>query len=153
MLLMIEKGTRGGICHAIHKHAKANKKYMNNYNKDIISSYLTYLDANNLYGWAISQKFLVNGFKWVDKLSRFNKIFIKNYKDNSNTGCFLDVDTEYPKKLFGFHKDWSFLPKSKKVNKVEKLICSVEDKEKYVIHIRALKKALNYGLVLKNYTE
>ena len=55
-LLMVEKGSRGGICQAIRRYAKANNKYMNNYNKDIISSYLMYLDANNLYGWAMSQK-------------------------------------------------------------------------------------------------
>ena len=72
MLLMVEKGTRGGICQAIHRHAKANNKYMNNHNKDVISSYLMYLDANNLYGWAMSQKLPANGFKWVEKLSRFN---------------------------------------------------------------------------------
>ena len=76
MLLMVEKGTRGGICQAIHRYAKANNKYMKNYDKDIISSYLMYLDANNLYGWAMSQKLPVNGFKWVEKLSRFNEIFI-----------------------------------------------------------------------------
>ena len=63
MLLMVEKGTRGGICQVIHRHAKANNKYMKNYNKDVISSYLMYLDANNLYGWAMSQKLPVNGFK------------------------------------------------------------------------------------------
>ena len=72
MLLMVEKGTRGGICQAIHRYAKANNKYMKNYNKDIISSYLMYLDANNLYGWAMSQKLPVNGFKWVEDLSQFN---------------------------------------------------------------------------------
>ena len=63
MLLMIEKGIRCGICQAIHRHAKANNKYMKNYNKDIISSYPTYLDANSLYGWATSQKLPINGFK------------------------------------------------------------------------------------------
>ena len=63
MLLMVEKGTRAGICQAIHRDAKANNKYMKNYNKDVISSYLVYLDANNLYGWAMSQKLPVNGFK------------------------------------------------------------------------------------------
>ena len=78
MLLMVEKGTRGGICQAIHRHAKANNKYMQNYDKDVISSYLIYLDANNLYGWAMSQKLSVNSLKWVEKLSRFNETFIKN---------------------------------------------------------------------------
>ena len=65
MLLMVEKGTTGGIYQAIHRYSKANNKYMKNYDKDVISSYLMYLDANNLYGWAISQKLPVNGFKWV----------------------------------------------------------------------------------------
>ena len=63
MLWMIEKGIRGGICHAIHRYAKANDKYMKSYNKNIESSYLEYLDANNLYGWGMSEKLLVNGFK------------------------------------------------------------------------------------------
>ena len=72
MLLMVEKGIRGGICQAIHRHAKANNKYMKNYNKDAISSYLMYLDANNLYGWAMSKKLPINSFKWVKNLSQFN---------------------------------------------------------------------------------
>ena len=72
-----------------------------------------------MYGWAMSQKLSVNGFKWVKKLSRFNEIFIKNYNENSNTGYFLEVDIDYPKKLFDLHKDLTFLPESKKVNKVE----------------------------------
>ena len=84
MLLMVEKGTRDGICQAIHRLAKANNKYMKNYNKDVKSSYLMYLDANNLYRWAMSQKLPVSGYKLVKKLSRFNEIFIKNYKENSD---------------------------------------------------------------------
>ena len=81
MLLMVEKGTRGRICQATHRYVKANNKYIKNYNKDLISKYLMYLDANNLYGWAMSPKLPVNGFKWVEtsRLSRFNEIFIKNY--------------------------------------------------------------------------
>ena len=63
MLLMVEKGTRGRICHAIHRYAKANNKYMKNYDKDMESSYLKCLDANNLHGWAMSQKLPANGFK------------------------------------------------------------------------------------------
>ena len=114
MLLMVEKGTRGGICQEKHMYTKANNKYMKNYDKDIISSYLMYLDANNLYGWAISQKLPVNGFKWVEKLSRFNEIFIKNYNENSNIGYFLGVDIDYQKELFNLHKDLPFSPKRKK---------------------------------------
>ena len=122
---------------------------MKNYGKDIISSYLMYLNSNNLYGWAMSQKLPVNGFKWAKKLSKFNETFIRNYDENRDQGYFLEVDVEYPKELFDLHKDLPFLPESKKVNKVEKLICSIEDKEKYVMHIRVLKQALNDGLILK----
>ena len=67
MLLMVEKGTRGGISQVIHRYSKANNKYMKNYDKNIISSYLMYLDAKNLYRWAMSQKLPANGFKWVEK--------------------------------------------------------------------------------------
>ena len=114
MLLMIEAGIRGGMCQAVHKYAKANKKYMKNYNKSIESSYLMYLDANNLYGWAMSQKLPVNGFRFENNLSRFNENFIKNYNEDSDTGYFLEVSVEYPKKIFGSHKYLPFLPERKK---------------------------------------
>ena len=84
-----------------------------------------------------------------DHLSDFNEEFIKNYNENSDEGYFLEVDIEYPKQLWSSHKDLPFLPERKKLEKVEKLVCSIEDKEKYVIHIRALKQALNNGLKLK----
>ena len=64
-----------------------------------------YLDANNLYGWAMSEKLPVNGFKQENDLSRFNKDFIKSYNENSDIGNFLEVDVEYPKNLFSSHKD------------------------------------------------
>ena len=99
MLLMVEKGIRGGICYAIHRYTKGNNRYMKNYDKNIISSYLMYLSANNLNGWAISQKLPVNGFKWVEELSQFNEDFIKNYDEDSNKRYFLEVDVEYPKKI------------------------------------------------------
>ena len=149
MILMIEKGIRGGICQATHRYAKANNKYMKNYDKNIESSYIEYLDANNLYGWAMSQKLPVNGFKWVKKLSKFNEHFLKKYDENGNTGYFLEVDIEYPKTLFNSHKDLQFLPERKKVEKVKKPFCSIKDKLKYVIHIRTLKQALTHGLKLK----
>ena len=105
MLLIVEKGIRGGMCQSTHRYAKANNKYMKNNDKNIESSYLTYLDANNLYGWAMSQKLPVNGFMWYnDHLSDFNEEFIKNYNQNSDDGYFLEVDIEYPK-TWGSHKD------------------------------------------------
>ena len=139
MLLMIEKGIRGGICQATRRHLKANNKYMKNYDKSNQSSYIEYLDPNNLYGWAMSQRLPINGFKSVKqkKLSKFNEDFIKKYDEDSSTRYFLEVDLDYPKELFNFHKDLPFLPERKKVEKVEKLICSIEDKEKYIIYIRA----------------
>ena len=149
MILMIEKGIRCEICQATYRYAETNNKYIENYDKNIESSFIEYVDPNNLYGWAMSHKLPVNDFKWVkqEELSKFNEDFIKNYDENGNIGYFLEVDIDYPKELFNLHKDLPFLPESKKVNKVEKLICSIEDKEKYVIHIRALKQALNHGLI------
>ena len=84
-------------------------------------------------------KIPVNGFKWAKNLSKFNETFIRNYDKNSDIGYFLEIDIDYLKKLFNFHKDLLFLPERKKINKVEKLIFSIEDKEKYVMHIRVLK--------------
>ena len=100
-----------------------------------------YLDLNNLYEWAMSKNLPVYGLKWKNDLSRFNENFIKNYNENSDVGYFLEVDIEYPKQLWSYHKDLPFLPERKKLGKVEKLVCSMEDKEKYVIHIRASKQA------------
>ena len=97
----------------------------------------------------MSQKLPGNGFKWEDDISRFNERFIKNYNENGDIGYFLEVDVEYPKKLFSSHTDLPFLPERRKLEKVEKLVCGIEDKKKYVIHIRALKQALDHGLILK----
>ena len=80
MLLMVEKGIRGGICHAIHQYAKANNKYIKDYNNQE-SSYLKYWDVNNLYDWAMSQKLPVNKFEWIEDTSPFNEDFIKNYNE------------------------------------------------------------------------
>ena len=69
---MVEKGIGGGVCHAIHQYAKANDKYMKDYDKNKESSYLKYWHVNNLYGWTMSQKLPVNIFEWIED-------FIKNY--------------------------------------------------------------------------
>ena len=103
MLLMVEKGIRGGICHSIHRYARANNKYMKNYDKNEESSYIQYLDMNNLYGWAMSQKLPVDGFKWVN--NEINEEFIKNYDENSDKGYILEVDIKYPRKLHDLHSD------------------------------------------------
>ena len=89
MLLMVEEGIRGGICHSIHRYAKANNKYMKNYNNYEESSYIQYLDANNLYGWAMSKKLPVNGFKWTDN-DKINEEFIKDYNENDKKGYIFE---------------------------------------------------------------
>ena len=109
MLLMVEKGIRGGICHGIHQCAKANNKYMKDYDTNKESSYLKYWDVNNLYGWPMSQKLPVNKFEWVEDTSQFNEDFIKNYNEESDEGYFLEVDVQYPENLHEFHNDLPFL--------------------------------------------
>ena len=88
MLLMVEEVITGGICHSIHRYAKANNKYIKNCNNNEVSSYIQYLDANNLYGWAMSKKLPVNDFRWFDsdEINEINKEFIKNYNENDNKG-------------------------------------------------------------------
>ena len=157
MLLMVEKGIRGGICHSIHRYAKANNKYMQNYNNNEQSSYIQYLDTNNLYGWVTSKKLPVNGFKWLDTsetsdLAHSNKInedFIKNCDENNSEGYILEVDVKYPKRLHELHSDLLFSSERMEVNKCKKLVCNLFNKKNYVVHINALKQALNHGLKFK----
>ena len=99
LLLMAEKDIRGGICYTIHRYNKKNNKYMKNYHKNITTSYLMYLDANKLYGWAMSPKLPVSGFELEENIHKFNEDFIKNYDEDSNKGYFLEVDVKYPKKI------------------------------------------------------
>ena len=147
MLLMVEKGIRGGICNAIYHHAKANNKYMNDYDKNKESSYLNYQDVNNLYGWKISQKLPVNNFEWIEATSQFTKDFIKNYNKESDEGYILEVDVQYPRILHELQNDLPFLSERMKIEKVEKLVINLHDKNEYVVGKINLKQALNHGLV------
>ena len=144
---MVEEGVRGGICHSIHQYAKANNKYMKNYNNEE-SSYIQYLDANNLYGWAMSKKLSVNGFKWLDN-DEINEEFIRNYDENNDKGYILEVDVKYSKRLHELHSDLPFLSEGMEINKCNKLVCHLYDKKKYVVQINSLKQVLNHGLKLK----
>ena len=150
---MVEEGIRGGICHSIHRYSKANNKYMKNYNNNEASSYIQYLDANNLYGWPMSKKLPVNGFKWIDNNETaglvINEDFIKNYDENNDKGYIFEVDVKYPKRLHDLHSDLPFLSERMEINKCKKLVCNLYDKKKYVVHINSLKQALNHELKLK----
>ena len=99
MLLMLEKGTRGGIYHSVFRHAKANNKYMKDYDKNKESSFLIYTDYNNLYGKEMSEKLPVDGFEWVDDISEIDENFIKIFDEDSNVGYFIKADIKYPEKL------------------------------------------------------
>ena len=114
---MVEEGIRGGICHSIQRYAKANNKYMKSYNNNEESFYIQYLDANNLYVWAMSKKLPTNGFKWIDTSETSNKMvehiinedFIKNYNENDTKVYILEIDVKYPKRLHELHSDLPFL--------------------------------------------
>ena len=150
MLLMIEDGIRGGICHAIKRYAKANNYYMKDYDKNKDSCYIQYLDSNNLYGMAMCEKLPVKGFKWMDDISIINEEFVKSYDKKSNKGYILKVDVDYPNELQDLHRDFPFLSERLVVNNTEKLISNLQNKKDYVVHIDTLKQALEHGLKLMN---
>ena len=106
MLLMIEEGIRGVICHAIQRYEKANNKYMNDYDKKKKSSYIQYLDANNLYGKAMTEKLPVRRFRWMDDISRMDEDFVRGYDKNDNKGYILEADVDYPNELQNYLKKW-----------------------------------------------
>ena len=147
MILMFERGIRGGITQSINRWAKANNPYMGSeFDPDEKTNYLQYLDANNLYGWAMSQPLPTGGFHLVDikpdKISKLAK--------HKSKGYLLEADVHYPKELHDSHNDLPFMCERMKINGVEKLIPYLYDKKRYVIHIRALDQALKHGLVLEH---
>ena len=162
----IEKGMRGGISTITHRYAQANNKYMKNYDPEKESSYIPYLDANNLYGWAMSQKLPTGDFRWIPSPEYIN---LDSYDENSAKGLILEVDLEYPPELHRLHNDYPLAPEKMVVReemlsdysreilgregmtigKVQKLIPNLKDKEKYVLHYRNLQLYLKLGLKLK----
>ena len=149
IVLMVEEGIRGGICHAMQRYAKANNKYMNDYDRKMESSYIQYLDANNLYGKAMTEKLPVRGFRWMDDISKIDEDFVKVYNKNDNKGYILDVDVDYPNKLQNLHSDLPFLPERMVINNTKKLVCNLNYKKNYIVHINVLKQALCHGLKLR----
>ena len=141
MLLIIEKGIRGGVSMISNRYGKANNKYMGDkFNPREPSKYLTYLDANNLYGAAMSMKLPTHGFKWMKD---------KELTTRRKYPCILEVDLEYPKELHDLHNDYPLAPERIMCkNKVDELIPSLQNIEKYVLHYKNLKQYLDLGLKL-----
>ena len=102
---------------------------MKDYDKNRESSFLKYWDENNLYGWVMSQKLPVNGFKLVEDLYEFNEDFLRSYNKESNEGYFLEVDAQYPESLHEPHNDLQFLPKIKKIDIVKKFVANFHNKK------------------------
>ena len=140
MLMFFERQVRGGISMITTRYAEANNKYMKEYDESKPDRFIFYLDANNLYGWAMSQLLPVGDFKWMTEEQ------LGNWQDMP---CVLDVDLEYPKELHDLHNEYPFCPERKTVNKVEKLIPTLGNKERYVVHYSLLKQALKHGLIMK----
>ena len=168
MFQFIEKGMRGGISYIANRYGKANNKYMKEYDEKVPSKYIMYLDANNLYGWAMSQYLPTDGFRWMTE-KQINNIDLAKYNENSEKGLILEVDLEYPKELHDLHNDYPLAAERVCVNKnmlseyckkiqkkfnistglVHKLIPTLSNKEKYVLHYRNLQLYLDLGLKVK----
>ena len=168
--LFIEKGMRGGISTITHRHAVANNKYMKSYNPEVESSYIMYLDANNLYGWAMSQSLPVGDFKWLDPAEYEDPedFILENYTDDTIKGVILEVHLEYPKELHHLHNDYPLAPEKILITddmlspyckglkdsgnissgRVHKLVPNLMNKEKYVLHYRNLQQYLSLGMKL-----
>ncbi len=139
MYLMIERGIRGGVSSIMKRYSKANHKYLDDYDPEKPSQYILYLDANNLYGWAMSKPLPHKNFKWMNA---------NELKDWRSKPCILEVDLEYPKELHDLHNEYPLAPERLLVGKVEKLIPNLNDKKKYVLHHENLKLYLKMGLKL-----
>ena len=149
-LLMIEKGIRGGISIISNRYGKANNKYMKDFNKKEASKYLMYLDANNLYGWAMSQKLPVHSFEWMTDKEIENLFKVQVVQFWEKTPCILEVDLEYPEELHDLHNDYPLCPERVECDKgVKKLIPNLRDKNNYVVHYKTLMQYLNLGMELK----
>ena len=150
MLLMFEKGIRGGISIISNRYGEAYNKYMGRgFNKNKPSKYLMYLDANNLYGCAMSEKLPTHGFKWLTG-GEMEKIY-ENRHNLNKMPCILEVDLEYPENLHDRHNDYPLCPEKVKCkNGVEKLIPNLRDKTKYVLHYKNLIQCLDMGLKIKH---
>ena len=141
MLLLFEKGIRGGVSMIPNRYGKANNKYMGEkFDPQSPSKFIIYLDANNLYGWAMMKALPVGDFKWMEKKE------LENWK---NIPCILEVDLEYPKDLHDSHNDYPLAPERLKIGNVEKLIPNLWDKEKYIVHHENLKLYEELGLKVK----
>ena len=142
---MFERGIRGGITQVVRKYASANNKYMGDrFNPKSESSYLQYLDANNLYGWTMSQPLPTGGFKWTD----VNPNEISKLATRTDKGYILEVDVSYPKELQNQHNDLPFICERMEINGVEKLVPNLRYKKNYFIHIQASNQVLQHGLRL-----
>ena len=151
MLLMFEKGIRGGITQSVHGWATVNNPYMGlEYDKNKPTKYLQYLDANNLYGWAMSQPLPTGEFCWVEfREDRDPKTIAEELVVKKDYGYLLEVDVRYPRNLHDYHNDLPFMCAKMKINGIEKLVPNLYYKHKYVIHVRALAQVLEHGLVIE----
>ena len=127
--LFIEKRLRGGISYIAKRYAKANNKYMNDYDPAKPSTFITYLDKNNLYGWSMSEYLPYGEFKWLENIDGFDVMTIDK---KSETGYILEVDLEYPKELHELHNDYPLAPEKVAVSRdmLSKYCKKIADKYK-----------------------
>ena len=147
MLMMFEQGIRGGISHISKRYAEANNKYMKDFDESKPSTFIQYLDENNLYGWAMTQKLSIHGFKWID-VDESSELKLLE-KKATNQGFIFEVDLDYPRSLWKSHNDYPLAPERIKIDKVDKLICSFLPQKHYVLHYKNLKQYLEEGMILK----